>query len=460
MRIQGLSRERGITSYEKKVLSILLGITMSVGLLSGCGGNAAESKPEEKKEEAKEEAKEETQNTEKKAGEKATVEFWHCMSGTNGELIEQLVSDFNSSQDEVEVVATFQGSYAEAAAKAEQAIFAGNAPDILQVAQDNVGRLAVNGAFEDLIPFMEKDNVDPDDFVEAFVKDAYYDDQLVAIPFGRSSQILHINKTVLDEAGCEIPTTWEELKDVANKCTLVENGETKRYGLSVPFDQWEFFALVQQAGGSFFNEDVTGLGCIEDGTAKKAFEFMRDLKESGALYYNDPANDQDNQMFNSGMAAMTINSSGAITSRLEAVGDSFEYVTAPLVKNEIASMPTGGNGFGMLAASEKKDDAWKFMKWFIEDEKGGLAFVLGSGYLPFTETMAESQQIKDLWEKSENYKIAYDSLQYGDDSYRITNLTPVIAEFRTCIQAIMLDDQDIDESLKTFSDAVDIILNE
>ena len=45
-----------------------------------------------------------------------------------------------------------------------------------------------------------------------------------------------------------------------------------------------------------------GIGCIDDGTAKEAFSFMKDLQDPGALYYNDPANDQDNQMFTSGMA--------------------------------------------------------------------------------------------------------------------------------------------------------------
>ena len=70
---------------------------------------------------------------------------------------------------------------------------------------------------------------------------------------------------------------------------------------------------------------------------REAFSFMKDLQDSGALYYNDPANDQDNQMFTSGMAAMTINSSGAITSRRDTIGDSFEYVSSPSCK--------GQNGF-------------------------------------------------------------------------------------------------------------------
>ena len=187
---------------------------------------------------------------------------------------------------------------------------------------------------------------------------------------------------------------------------------------------------------------------------------MRDLQESGALYYNDPANDQDNQMFTSGMAAMTINSSGAITTRIDTIGDDFEYVVAPLVSDVTASMPTGGSGFGILAASGLQEEAWKFVKWFIQDEKGGLAFVIGSGYLPFTKTMVESEAIQELWKKSENYKIAYEALENADDSYRIANLTPVIAEFRTCIQAIMLDNEDIDTALNTFNDSVNVILSE
>ena len=78
----------------------------------------------------------------------------------------------------------------------------------------------------------------------------------------------------------------------------------------------------------------------------------------------------------------------------------------------------------------------------------------------FTKTMVESEAIQELWKKSENYKIAYEALENADDSYRIANLTPVIAEFRTCIQAIMLDNEDIDTALNTFNDSVNVILSE
>lgn len=445
----------------KKSVSFLLAAAMVLAAFSGCSSSGAASAPAASTGgDASAAASDAAGSEEGGSTGKTTIQFWHSMSGTNGDLTNQLVADFNASQDEIEVVATYQGGYADAAAKAEQAIYAGQAPDILQVAQDNVGRLAANGQFIDLLPYMEQDGIDPNDFVEAFVKDAYYDDQLVVVPYGRSAQMLYVNKTVLDELGCEIPTTWDELKEVANKCVVKNGDEVTRYGLTMPFDQWYLFALVQQAGGSFFNEEETDLACIEDGTLKKSFEFLRDLQSTGALYFNDPTNDQSGKMFTEGMAVMMFNSSGGIAGNTETIGDSFEMVVAPPLKDQVTSMPTGGCGFGILSASQNQDAAWDFVKWFIQDEKGGLAFVLGSGYLPFTETMAQSEAIQDLWNSNNNFKIAYDALQYGDDSYRITNLTPVIAEFRTCMQAIMLDNGDIDEALNTFREATQIALAE
>lgn len=439
----------------KKLISLLMVLFLTALVFAGCGSGATTTVATTSG--AGSSATSGTTAATTAAG-KVQVQFWHSMSGNNGDLTNQLVKDFNASQNAIEVVATFQGNYAEAAAKAEQAIFAGNSPDILQAAQDNVGRLAMNGQFADLLPYMNKDKIDPKDFVEAFVKDAYYDGKMVAVPYGRSAQLLHVNKTVLDSVGCKVPTTLDELVEVANKCVVKNGNEITRYGLSIPFDQWQLFAFIQQAGGSFFNKDKTALGFLEDGVGYKVFKMLKDMQASGALYYNDQANNLDTKMFVEGMAAMSIGSSGGITSRTKSIGDKFDYVVAPLVKDKIYSMPTGGCGFGILAASKYKDQAWEFIKWYIQDQKGGLAFVVGSGYLPFTQTMAKSETIQNLWKSNDNFQIAFNALQYGDDSYRIANLTPVIAEFQTCIQAIMFDNQDINKALDNLNAAVKIIL--
>ena len=128
----------------KKTASFLLACAMVLTAFAGCSSGTTSSTAGASSAAGEESATQSEAASDEGSGEKTTVQFWHSMSGTNGDLINQLVSDYNASQDAVEVVATYQGSYADAAAKAEQAIYAGNAPDILQVAQDNVGRLAAN----------------------------------------------------------------------------------------------------------------------------------------------------------------------------------------------------------------------------------------------------------------------------------------------------------------------------
>src|SRR5690606_29976249 len=61
------------------------------------------------------------------------ITFWHSMQGALGERVNELVEDFNKSQSEYKVNATYKGSYGESMNAGIAAFRAGNAPDILQV---------------------------------------------------------------------------------------------------------------------------------------------------------------------------------------------------------------------------------------------------------------------------------------------------------------------------------------
>ncbi|MFN3527156.1 MAG: sn-glycerol-3-phosphate ABC transporter substrate-binding protein, partial [Paracoccus sp. (in: a-proteobacteria)] len=42
-----------------------------------------------------------------------SVEWWHAMGGELGARLEQIVQDFNDSQDEYRVVSSYKGTYPE-----------------------------------------------------------------------------------------------------------------------------------------------------------------------------------------------------------------------------------------------------------------------------------------------------------------------------------------------------------
>ena len=68
------------------------------------------------------------------AAEKTTLTFWHAMGGTNGEVLQQIVDDFNASQDEIEIKAEYQGTYDDTITKLKAAMQSDSGlPDVCQM---------------------------------------------------------------------------------------------------------------------------------------------------------------------------------------------------------------------------------------------------------------------------------------------------------------------------------------
>lgn len=76
----------------KKSLAIALSLSMALGL-TACGGGGTTADTGDTT----------TADTTATEDGKETVNFWHSMSGKNGEVLDQMIAKYNESQDEVEV---------------------------------------------------------------------------------------------------------------------------------------------------------------------------------------------------------------------------------------------------------------------------------------------------------------------------------------------------------------------
>ncbi|WP_217556867.1 ABC transporter substrate-binding protein [Paenibacillus sp. GbtcB18] len=429
----------------KKLSALVLSAAVFTGLLSGCSGTensqgtvAGEKNPTS-------------------ASGKTTVQFWHSLGGKNGDYISAMIKRYNESQDKIEVVGTFQGSYDETVTKLQQAVAAKTGPDVTMLERAYVEMFADSEVLEDMAPFMKKTGLKEEDFTQGLMGHSKFDNKLVSLPLNRSTPILHVNKTMLDEKGLSVPKTWEELRKTAEALVVKENGEFKRYGYSMPYDTWYPIAMISQAKGKFFNDEATSIG-FAGGEGLKTFKFLKDLQSTGGLYY-PPAQDSGNivnQMFTSGKIGMMFQSTGVIGSLKDSA--KFDYVTAYMPMDQTYATPTGGANIALMADSKNKDAAWEFINWTMTDPKGGLQFILDSGYLPFTQKMAESPEMKDLWAKEPNRKVAYDQLQYAVDTNKHVAWTQVMQEFFKAMQAIMYDNKDIQTTLDTFKKETERIL--
>ena len=394
------------------------------------------------------------------AGGKATVQFWHALSGANGQLLDSIIDKFNGSQSTANVVGTFQGDYWEASAKAYAAISAGEAPDILMMGADMViSVIGEEGVLADLNPYLKKSNIDADDFIEGFVWDYRHNGGLYAIPFGRSTPVVYINRDMLDAQGLKPPTNWDEWKQVANALVQKDaNGQITRYGMTMPYDTWYFYMIVAQAGGKFINDAKTAMGCIDDGTALEAFTFYQDMAKTGALYF-DVAGGPARQLFLDGKAGMHINS----VSNMNSIhtGAKFKYEVIWVPQGKVRVVPSGGNALGMLNSSKVKDASWSFLDWCLKSPDGIVEFILGTGYNPITNSMARSDAIQKSWIENPFRKVAFDQLQYASDrGHRVVQTVPIMNELFVFEQAIMYDLKDVKTQLDILNRSIIDILKE
>ena len=105
----------------KKVLALLLAGAMTASLAAcGGGGGTADS----------------TGGGDSSGGDssgKTQITVWHAMGGVNGEAMQEMVDDFNASQDEVEVSIEYQGTYDDTITKLKAAMQSGELPDVCQM---------------------------------------------------------------------------------------------------------------------------------------------------------------------------------------------------------------------------------------------------------------------------------------------------------------------------------------
>ena len=231
------------TLIVKKKSALLLTTTLLAGVIAGCSStsgndsNASGTNDSKANAPAAANAADTAANTDKpETTEKATVNFWHSLSGKNAEYMDALIKRFNDSHPNIEVVGTFQGSYDETVTKLQQSIAAGTGPDVTMLERAYIELFADSDTLENLRPMMDASNLSESEFLPGLMGHSTFNDKLVALPLNRSTPILHINKTLLDAKGLSVPKTWDELKQTANALVVKNGKEISQYGLTMPYE--------------------------------------------------------------------------------------------------------------------------------------------------------------------------------------------------------------------------------
>ena len=145
-------------------------------------------------------------------------------------------------------------------------------------------------------------------FYEAFLDQSVVDGTVWAVPDLASARALYYNVDILNEVGGSVPTTWDELMDVAQKIYDFYDGEVYPWGVDMTTDEGQacFAYYIWNNGGDF--TDAEGNWTLNSPENVEAIKFIINMVNAG-LTNSDPANETryDNQdMFGAGKVAMMI----------------------------------------------------------------------------------------------------------------------------------------------------------
>ena len=216
------------------------------------------------------------------AADKTTITFWHAMGGTNGEVLQQIVDDFNASQDEIEIKAEYQGTYDDTITKLKAAMQSDSGlPDVCQMYDVGTKFMYDSGSVIPVEDKFESTGYDKSSVMD--VISSYYtvDGKQYAMPFNVSTPMLYYNKDVFEAAGLDPetpPTTYDEVLEDSKK--IVESGAAP-VGYSQAIYGWFFEQQLAGLGLTYGNNDngrteaVTAVDFDSNGGGLKVFDMWK-----------------------------------------------------------------------------------------------------------------------------------------------------------------------------------------
>lgn len=357
-----------------------------------------------------------------------TISFWHAMSGSRGEVVDELVSSFNEAHPGVTVEAEYTGSYAETLTKALAAYRAGEAPTIVQVYEVGTQTMLDSDA---IVPVytLNQGEVDWEEVVQPIMKYYSVDGELYCMPFNSSTAMLYYNKDMLEAAGLDPndpPTTWAEIEEYSK--AIMDAGVAEG-GFSMGWPAWIFeqsFAVHDQL---FANNENGRAGLADEVFFNNEFgvevmtEWQR-MAEEGVLVYggreygaNDP--------FLAAQFPFLFQSTSSLGGILRTA--EFEVGTAflPRLGDDygVGNSVVGGGCLWVMdmATPEQQQAAWEFMKYSFTPERS-VIWHKETGYFPTSATAYEQLQAEGWFEEEPNHATAFDQIMSGSDTPAATGV--------------------------------------
>ncbi|GIN70852.1 sugar ABC transporter substrate-binding protein [Bacillus sp. J14TS2] len=380
---------------------------------------------------------------------------------------EKMVKDFEAENPDIKIKLQ-EIPQEQIDQKLQTMIAGGNVPDVWSSnwADSGFATYQELGALLDLSPYLEKDPDAVEGIDEKLIDIYTIDGKKYGVPILAMGSYIFYNKELFDEAGLDYPPTdWDD--ESWNYDTMVDYA--KKLTKNIGDKNNQVFGLLNTNhgnrdawlwGGDLFKEEAYETGAIgepnvlDDPANRQAIQAHYDLIHEHKVSPTQSQLDAVSQIgdpFLTGRVAMTINGGWGVRSYQPA---EFQWGIAPMpytVDNR--RIPMYVDPWNISAKSKHPDEAWEFIKFLIDPEKGAKELV------EMTNETPANSQLMDLWldhvaeqagMTNEQLKELHEgAIKYGfeADNHLIRNFSTILNTINQNINAIYDGTKDIDEGL-------------
>ncbi|RGS81518.1 ABC transporter substrate-binding protein [Coprococcus sp. AF21-14LB] len=346
---------------KKKLISALLCVSMTAGMLAGCGNS---------------DAKKENKGSSDKDG-KTTLTMW-CPpldDDTKGNF-DKLLADFKKEKNvDLEIELIPWENYQE---KWSTGISNGECPDIGYMYAEMYPTYISSGVVMDMTDLLTEEDRKEFKYLDRgeMMGGQYGMPIVTGVPF-----VLYYNEDILNELGETPPETWEDFKRICEKATKDTDGDGNidQYGYAVGLNNGGmsnlyilnsyFYSLLWQAGGDIYNDDLKTVK-FNNEAGVEALEFFKSLKDyMPENTLSLPAEDAFSTIFGAGKAAFGVTRSSAQQETLfaETYPDlNWNYVTS--LKNKDYGTFGAADSLSIMSTCEEPELAMELIRYICGSE--------------------------------------------------------------------------------------------
>jgi multiple sugar transport system substrate-binding protein len=378
------------------------------------------------------------------AGGNVTLTWWDYYNDANEKAVLDRIERYKKVKPNVTIERTGQ-PFAQLKQKLLQGATAGELPDIVVIDNPDHSSFAALGVLTDVTDRVADWGQESSYFEGPFAS-TKYQDRSFGIPDNSNCLALWANTPLLEKAGVEIPTDWDELRAAAADLTA---GKTKGLAVSAVKSEEGTFQWLPFLWAT--GEDLDSLD--SDG-GRAALSLWVDLVTSGQMSKGIVNWDQQAVLgqFQNGRAALMVNGPWQIPV-IESETPDLKWEVATLPEDAQGASVLGGENLAITKASKNVDAAWEFLVWSQEPDNL-LTYNTIAGKIPSRKDVAENER----WTGDPAMKVFAEQLEVAKPRAYGPKYPEASAAVQEMLQSALTGSASVDEAIATAAGKVGPLL--